>query len=1178
MLPRMFPTGKRAACPAPTAFRRNLPVVLAPILIWGAAAGLAQIRPHAGMMRYPDVSESKIVFVYANDIWLAPIEGGVAEPLASPPGEELFPRFSPDGKQVAFVGNYDGNRDLYVLPVDGGTPTRVTHHPYGEVLSEWTGEGRLIFYVRGAQEYPRAVEMFTVSAAGGLPEKLPIPYGANGTISLDGTWLAYTLHTRDARTWKRYRGGMATDIWLFNLKDNSSRKITDWEGTDTLPMWHGEKVYYLSDAGPEHRLNVWVYDTQTRQRRQITSFADYDVKWPAIGPGPGGRGAIVFQHGADLRVLDLASGESRVVEITIPGDRPQLRPQRQNAADLIEDMHVSKTGKRAVASARGDIWTLPARNGTSRNLTQSSGVAERDPAWSPDGRWIAYFSDKSGEYELYMTQSDGAGETKQLTTDLGATLRADGQTGGNYYYMRGWSPDSKHIAFGDKAGGLYVHTVDGGETKRIDVEPWSGAPAMSWSHDSDWIAYTKGGPNRLSAIWLYQLSTGEKHQVTTGMFADTWPTFDRKGEYLYFASNRDFSGPVYEDVGTTFVYADTDRLLVVPLRADVKNPLAPKSDEEEWDEDEKKDKNGEDADDEDDNGKDENGDDDNGDGSRQDDSSDDAQDSSTQPTTTQAAEDDEEEDEEEDEKEDEKPEPLKIDLEGFEARAMLLPVDRGSFSNLTVNNDGHLVYVRAGRRGGGGETEIKILDLSADDKEEKTVLSGTGNYVMSADGKKLLVRRGNQSTIIDAKAGQKFEKPISTDDLRPMVDPREEWAQVLREAWRVQRDFFYDPYMHRVDWDGVYEQYASMLPDCVSRNDVTYIIRELISELNVGHAYYFGGDTEDQPSVSVGMPGCDFELVDGSYRIKRIVQAAPWDTDARSPLARPDLDVKAGDYLLAVNGVPVDTTKDPWAAFQGLAGKTVTLTVSSKPEIDDEARRVVVELLRDEGDLRFRAWVEKNRAYVAAQTDGAVGYIYVPDTGRNGQNELFRQFYGQVDRQALIVDERWNGGGQIPTRFIELLNRPATNMWARRDGQDWIWPPDAHQGPKCMLINGLAGSGGDCFPFYFRQAGIGKLIGTRTWGGLVGISGNPRLIDGGYTSAPTFAFYEMDGTWGIEGHGVDPDIEVIDDPAKMVGGKDPQLDTAIKLMLDEISTRGFVPPKRPAYPDRKGMGIREEDK
>lgn len=1097
--------------------RLSVGISTAVVLLFGAIP-CSGVEPHAGMLRYPDVSASHIAFVYANDLWLAPKEGGTATPLASPPGQERFPRFSPDSQTIAFLGNYDGNADLYTMPVSGGVPFRVTHHPVPEVLSDWASDGRLVFFAWGMGTYPRTRELYAVSAEGGLPEKLPVPYGANGTISPDGQWLAYTPHTRDHRTWKRYRGGMATDVWLFHLKKHTSRKITDWEGTDSFPMWHGDRLYYVSDAGPNHRLNIWVYDTNTDERRQVTRFGDYDVKWPAVGPMD-----IVFQLGPDLHVLDLATEKTRSCRILIPGDRPKIRPQSVDTKDLVFNRNISSTGKRAVVETRGDIWTLPAKKGSPVNLSGSSGRAERDPAWSPDGQWVAYFSDATGAYELYVTQSDGLGEPRQLT-----------KLGKGFLYDPVWSPNSEWISFWDLTGTLWVHNIEKKETRTVHRTPTGGRARASWSSDSNWLAFAVREALRSpTAIWLYNLKEDEKHRVTVGMFNDTWPTFDREGKYLYFASQRDFSSPIYEDYGSTWIYVHTDQLYLVPLTTEIASPLAPESDAETWGEEE------DESDEEKEDG--ENGSD-------------------------------------EEEKE---PEPVKIDIEGFERRAVLLPVKRGGFTHLSVNDEGKLIYVRQRARGEEGDPSIHLFDLDEEKEEEKekTVLEGVGTFFMSSDGKKLLaVNKEGAMAIVDAKPEQKMENVISTSGMTAYVDPREEWRQIFTEAWRVQRDFFYDPNMHGVDWEAVREQYAVMLGDCASREDVSYVIGEMISELNVGHAYYWGGDVEDEPSVSVGMLGCDFELSRGAYRISRVLEGGPWDVDARGPLSQPGVDVKAGDYLLAVNGTPVETSKDPWAAFQGLAGKTVRLTVSEKPKIDEKARQVVVTLLESDAELRYRAWVEKNRNHVVERTEGRVGYIYVPNTSIFGQNELVRQFFGQLEREALIIDERWNGGGQVPTRFIELLNRPVANYWSTRYSEkDWVTPGDAHHGPKCMLINGLAGSGGDYFPFWFRETGLGKLVGTRTWGGLVGMSGNPRLVDGGYTSAPTFAFYETDGSWGIEGHGVDPDIEILDDPALMADGQDPQLDAAIDLMLEEIERNPYRPPSRPAYPDRSGMGIRPED-
>lgn len=1108
-----------------------------------AGAGRAaadEMQPHGGMMRYPDISATQIVFAYANDLWLAPRDGGTAVPLASPPGEELYPRFSPDGKTIAFVGNYDGNRDLYTVPITGGVPQRVTHHPAAEALCDWTPDGKLIFFTNGLGGNTRQRLLYTVAASGGLPEQLPVPYGANASISADGEWLAYTPHTIDIRTWKRYRGGMATDVWLFNLKSHESKKITDWEGLDSQPMWHGQKVYYISDAGANHRVDVWSYDTASGERKQITHYKDYDAKWPAMGPGPSGDGEIIMQVGPELRVLDLKTESDRVVNISVPGARPKLRPQLTDVSEQISGMSLAPGAKRAALEARGDIWTAPAQHGSPRNLTHTSGVAERDPAWSPDGKWIAYFSDESGEYELYVRAGDEKGTPRRVTTN-----------GNAYRFMGSWSPDSKWLTFGDKAGRMYLCNVEGGEVKEYDQEPLGNYPGGSWSSDSNWIAYARGGENLQSSIWLYNVTSGEKKQVTSDFFACTSPAFDHKGEFLYYVSTRDFSAPVYDDAGNSFVYSDIQRLMAAPLRTDIASPLAAKSDEEGKKDDAKKD------------------------GDKKEDGKKEDGKTESKPADSKPADGDGKSSESKP-AEEKKPEPVKIDLDGLEQRAILLPVARGRLGGLSVNDKGQLLYVRA--TAAGGQPSLKIYDATEDDPKEKTVADGVGGYSMSADGKKLLVRHGNQLVVVDAAADQKLDKPMDLSGLKTEIDPREEWKQIFNEAWRIERDYFYAPNMHGVNWPAVKEQYAKMLPDCTSREDLTFIIKEMISELNVGHAYYYGDDSENGPSVSVGLLGCDFALENGAYRIRKIYEGAAWDADARGPLSQPGVKAKVGDYVLAVNGIPLDAKKDPWAAFQGLADKVVTLTVSENPTRDEKARDIVVRLPGSEGDLRFRAWIEKNRQYVADKTGGAVGYIYVKDTGVEGQNDLFRQFFGQIDKAALIIDERWNGGGQIPTRFIELLNRPRTNYWARRDGKDWPWPPDSHQGPKCMLINGLSGSGGDAFPAYFRMTGLGKLIGTRTWGGLVGISGNPGFIDGTSVTAPTFGYYKKDGTWGIEGHGVDPDIEVIDDPAKMQNGADPQLDRAIAQMQEEIKTKGYHPPQRPAYPDRSGMGVREEDK
>lgn len=1219
----------------------------------------------ASMYRFPDISNDEIVFVYANDLWRVPVEGGTALPLASPAGVETIPRFSPDGSEVAFVGNYDGNQDLYVVPTKGGMPRRVTHHPTGERLSDWTADGDLLFSARGMGGVPRAERIYRVDAQGGLPESLPMPYGANAAIDQTGTWVAYTPNQRDGRTWKRYRGGMASDIWVVNLKTGESKRVTDWEGTDTMPMWHGDDLYYLSDAGPEHRLNLWRYDVGGDDHEQLTNFANYDIKWPSIGPDDDGPARFVFQNGADLYVHNARDRTTDRVEIEVPGATASLRPSMIDASEFMQSASISPSGKRVAAGARGDLWTLPAKNGSPRNLSRTSGAAERTPSWSPDGKWIAYFSDEPGEYELFIRQSDGQGEPRRLTDDMGPFKNATW-----------WAPDSSYLIYADKTGDAHRIDIERGERTTFAHSDRGVFPEPSFSPDGRWITWSATtGDSMMPRIHLHDFDSGETKAVTSGMFNDESPVFDRKGDWLYFTSDRRFS-PSYSSLDGTWIYDDSGVLVAVPLRDDVKSPWLAESDEEEWADDDAE-STDEDADDEDDEDGDKDADDE--DGEEGDKDADDADDEDGDkdadvtandpvsgtwectasipqmgdipmtvslilnaddlvtgtvssaifsgelsgsfdpdsmmldlmmiiedgPTVTLELKIDGERlsgkgqpddggagaeisgtrtstpdgDDEGDDKKDEKSDidPVEIDLEGFESRGMQLPVQPGAFGNLRINHKNQLMYVRRGKGGG-----IKVFDMSDRDPSEQSAGSG-GNFQITPDGKKILVMSGSNPTIRKAGPGDGGDR-IVTKPMLVSVDPRAEWRQLVTDAWRIQRDHFYDPEMHGVDWNAVLETYLPLVDQAATREDVSYIIGEMISELNVGHAYYSGGDEESQPSMNVGMLGVEWEAApaegdrpDG-YRISRVLGGGDWDVDARSPLQEPGIELGEDDVVLAVNGVPMRLDHDPWAPFVGTAGSTVVLTVADE-EADNGTREVFVKTISNENTLRYREWIENRRAFVAEMSDGKVGYIYVPNTGRDGQSDLVRQYHGQAHMPALVIDERWNGGGQIPDRFIELLNRPVTNYWATRDSKDWRWPIGVHAGPKAMLINGLAGSGGDMFPWLFRHNNLGPLIGTRTWGGLVGISGNPGLIDGGYTAVPTFGFYETDGTWGIEGHGVDPDIEVMDDPGLMLDGGDPQLETAIAVMLEAIANgEGLPPTLRPASPDRSGMGIMEEDK
>lgn len=1176
-------------------------------------------QPSAGMLRWPDVSKTHIVFSYANDLWVVPKAGGTAQPLATAPGQERLPRFSPDGLSVAFVGNYEGNWDLYTLPLGGGSAARVTYHPSPETLADWNSDGSLLYMTNGFAGLARQTQLWKSSEKGGMPTKLPVPYGGFGSVSPDGAWLAYTPHSTETRTWKRYRGGMATDIWLFNLKTNESKRITDWEGTDTIPMWVpggvGDKVYYLSDAGPEHRLNIWSYSVSGGEKVQITKFTDDDVKWPSIGPGDDGAGEIVFQLGSKLMLLNLKSGESKAVSVTVPGDKPSsgVRARQVDAARNISDAGISPTGKRVVISGRGDVWTVPAKEGATRNLTRSDGSFERSPTYSPDGKWIAYFSDASGEYELYIRPSDanppspsaapadkGKDEVKKEGDDKKDEVKKDDakktqpsralpsaarkltSLGAGFRMGLQFSPDSKWVSFTDQGGRLYLLNVEveGAAPKVVDQNPSGQVMIPSWSHDSGWITYARMDEgNSQEAVWVYSIKGDTKTRVTDPMFSSGSPCFDRKGDWLYFTSDRAISRPVYSDIDNAFAYVDTGMLYAVPLRVDVKNPFLAKGDEEAIKDEAKKDEAKKPESKKDESKKDD------GVAAKPEEKKEEAG-GAAKPDEKKPDASDKKDEPKKDEKKD-KP-AIKIDLDGFESRAIQLPVGSGGFGSLAVADGGKLIYVRRQklRSDEGGGASIKLFDINAEakDRKEETIGEG-GGFDLSADGKKLLISKGGGFVISDvAVGGVAKATAVPTGDMKVTIEPRDEWRQIINDTHRIFRDYFYEPTMHGVNWDGVRDHYMKLADDAVTREDIAYLQAEMVSELNVGHAYITSpGEVEQAPqSAAVGLLGCDYELVKGdggasAYRIARIVRGGVWDADAVGPLSQPGVDVKAGDYLLAVNGVAVDTSKDPFAAFLGTAGKVTTITVSSSPTLDDKARDVLVRPIGSETELRYRDWIEAKRAYVATKTDGAVGYIYVPNTGVDGQSDLWRQFYGQRNKPALIIDERWNGGGQIPNRFIELLNRPVTNYWAKRDGVDWVWPPDSHYGNggggnQCILINGLAGSGGDMFPWLFKHHKLGPAIGTRTWGGLVGISGNPGLIDGGAIAVPTFGFYKTDGNWGIEGHGTDPDIEVLDDPAKMVNGGDPQLDRAIEEMLKANKANPKPKPARPASPDRKGMG------
>lgn len=1072
----------------------------------GFAPG-AHAQVNARLLQSPDVSRTHIAFSYAGDLWIVEKTGGLAHKLSSPPGEEMFPRFSPDGSRIAYSANYDGNIDVYTVPTMGGVPTRVTYHGMFDRVIDWYPDGKQLLFASSMHSgRQRFSQFYRVSPAGGLPEVLSIPYGEFAAISADGKTIAYTPQSVAFRTWKRYRGGWAPDIWLFDVSAQKAENLTKNSASDELPMWAGRKLYFMSDRGDEQRNNLWSYDLDSKQYKQITKFSDYDMHLPAIGPEN-----IVFEAGGALYLLNLADDKYNEVKVQVVTDAMSLLPRSANAAKLIETASLSPDGKRAAFVARGEVFSIPAEHGPVINLTNSPGAAERYAAWSPDGKSVAYWSDASGEYEL--TVRDFAKGTEKKITSYGPGFR----------YRIFWSPDSKKVAFIDQAQRIRIADASNGKTTEVDKEEYFyedglAGFAPSWSPDSRWLAYRKDTRNYNGQIALFDTKAGKVHAVTSGYYNDTAPSFDPDGKYLYFLTNRTFD-PSYSDVDGTWIYANTTSLAAASLTNDVPPPTAPRNDSTMVDSGDK--------------------------------------------------EDDEKKDDKKNDKDkkdkDKKPKETAITIEGFENRVVLLDVKPGNFGGIRAVS-GKVVYHRNPNTGSGDEARpVGYYDL--EERKEKTIIGDSDAFQVSADGKKVLIGKKGDFAIVEVADDQNMEKKMPAGKLDMTLDPRAEWRQIFNDVWRFERDFFYDRNMHGVNWNDMRTRYGKLLDDAVTRYDVNFVIGELISELNSSHTYRGGGDLPEAANVAVGYLGVDWELANGAYRIKRIIRSAPWDTEVRSPVALPGVKVSEGDYVLAVNGRPIDVKKAPWAAFAGLSKKAVVLTVNSKPSMDG-AHDVLVETLDDETRLRHLAWIESNRKRVDEASGGKIGYVYVQSTGIQGQTELMRQFAAQFNKEGMIIDERFNSGGQIPDRFVELLNRKPLAFWAVRDGLDWHFPQVANFGPKVMLINGWSGSGGDAFPDYFRKAGLGPLVGSRTWGGLIGISGNPNLIDGGQVTVPTFRMYDPDGKWFREGYGVDPDIDVPEDYTQLAKGIDVQLERGIEEVMKQIKAQPNPIPKRPAYEKR----------
>ncbi len=1076
-----------------------------------ALAGLARLATPAAaleecrLMRQPDIEGGTIVFAYAGDLWTVPREGGVAARLTAHEGLERFPKLSPDGRTVAFTAEYDGNIDAYKVPVEGGEPTRLTWHPDPDQVADWTPDGKsILIRSRRASAIQRYDRFFLVPAAGGFERMLPLPTGGYASYSPDGNRLAFVSPSYDNRTWKRYRGGNAPDIWVYDFKANRSEKITDWDGADEWPMWVGHTIYYCSDQGGR-RANLWAWDVDQRTRRQVTHFEDYDVKWPSAGTN-----SIVFENGGYLYVMDLPDEKLTKIRVMVPDDKPAARAEYRNVAKWTTSWSLSPSAKRAVLEARGDLFTVPAEKGDVRNLTRTPDARERDPAWSPDGRWIAYLSDASGEYELHVVASDGTSAPRQVTRG-GATFRFPPQ----------WSPDSKKLAFSDKTRTLWICDVASGQLTKVDKSEYAEITQFDWSGDSRWLAWASQGANNFNRIALVSLANGRTTTISDGMTDDLSPSFDPDGRWLYFISRRAVDLPTFA-FEYTFPYARTDKIYAVSLRDTMKSPAAPESDEEL------------------------------GEGGK------DAGDKGAKPEAGAkkgaAAKD---------------AGGTTIELAGLSDRVAELPIPAGRYTGLHAFKD-KLIYLALDEpdpdANGAGTGAVHVFDLAK--REDKTVIEGVDTRVVpSKDGGKILYKSGETFGIVETAAGKKSgDGKIEAGKLMATVDPRQEWMQMFNEAWRLERDFYYDPAMGGLDWKAIGERYRQLVPYVAHRSDLNYILGELIGELSTSHTYVGGGDSPEVPKVDIGLLGADYELDAGSgrYKFATVYRQRDWNGKDAAPLGEPGVNVRPGEYLLAVNDRPLRAPENLYAAFEGTTGRLTRITVGSSPN-DPRPRIFTVKPVRSEAPLRYTAWVSANREKVARATGGRIAYIHVPNTAMAGITEFTKQYYPQVDRQGIIVDERFNGGGFIPDFFIDRLRRTTIAYWSTRDGEDFRTPPTAIDGPKCILINQYAGPGGDAFPYYFRLAGLGPVIGKRTWGGLVGISHDLPLVDGGSVTMPDFGMWDTGGHWTIENHGVDPDIEVENAPADLVAGHDPQLERAIEYSLDQLKRNPPRKPARPAY-------------
>jgi len=1079
------------------------------------------------LLAEPAISATHIAFTYAGDLWSARRDGSGVRRLTTHSGAESRPRFSPDGQWIAFSGQYDGNTDVFMVPVEGGIPRRLTWHPGADVVQDWTRDGLAVLFTSGrAVHTNRYTQLFLVPVDGGMPERSPIPYASKATYSPDGSHIAYLPIGERFRQWKNYRGGTHSRLWLYDRGDHSVVEIPQPEGrsNDTDPMWFSDKVYFLSDRNGE--FNLFSYEPGSLDTggapgmvgggrvEQLTFHDDFPILAASHGDG-----VIIYEQAGYLHVFDPANPMAAVAEggagaagvrlpVGVPADLIEVRQRWVSGARYIRDMNISPTGQRALFEFRGEIFTVPAEKGNPRNLTMTPGVHERDPAWSPDGASIAYFSDEGGEYSLHIAPQHGEGDVRKIEVE-----------GNGFYEDPTWSPDGSKISYTDNSWSLYVLDVATEDVTQVMSEPQYGPQktiAQAWSPDSAWLAYTQATRADFRRVWLYSLADGTSHPVTDGLSDASEPVFDASGKYLYFFSSTD-AGPVRQWFAMSNADMETENTVYLAVLAKgVESPLKAESDEEPV-----------------------------------------AQEQAGESAETGGSEEGGEESDED---------AVRVDFDNLDQRIVALPVPVGNHAGLSAGAAGQIYYAEFGDNGPG----LKRFDLAA--REEETLLeAGLGGYALSHDNKKLLVRLGNNYVIANAGRINPSEGRLDLSDMQVKIDPPTEWRQIFHEAWRINRDYFYDPNMHGADWEAMGEKYSEFLDDLTTRADLNRVLQWMSSELSVGHHRNGGGDTLiDADFVPGGLLGADYEVDDGRYRFAKVFGGLNWNPSLRSPLTEPGVDVVEGEFLLEVDGHALYPPENVYSRFENASGKIMTITVG--PSADGTGSRTVeVVPVGSEYPLRNRDWVEGNLDKVTEASNGRVAYVYVPNTAGLGHVYFKRYFFPQANRDAIIVDERYNGGGQVADYYIDILRRPYISHWATRYGDDFKTPFSSIQGPKAMIIDETAGSGGDLLPWMFHKLELGPLIGKRTWGGLVGTLGFPVLMDGGSITAPNLAIWTEDG-FIVENVGVPPDIDVEQWPAEIIAGRDPQLERAIEVLMNELATNPPTDPTKPPYPIRVRRG------